>query len=317
VKSPFRRQRTPYNIVLDAIHLYSLGLSLRQVARELEKSARRSHEAVRRWLAKLGKNARRNARKGREAYSCVQRLPPIRLPESLLRRAEELYNSIGEMAKPSLPVLRKPLKAKQALSLLNPKHLTSLFPLSWCAIAEKIGFEKAVEEACAAPVSYYVEETGRVERERAWRPRKARWRRSFLSRLVPRPSLRDLWPLAVNIARITYRLCRWSRRGRVHDPARLLAALLLKYVPAAKSYRQLADTLRREGLSTGLRCEAYLPSTLFEAARNVPLSVLLTAITVLYLQVFMLYAGKLGRAVIVSICCRLNLYKFRLLLNAW
>jgi len=152
--------------VLDVIYLCSLGLGLGQVARELEKSARRSHEAVRRWLAKLGKNARMNAGKGREAYSRVHRLPPIRLPESLLRRTEKLYNSIGEMAKPSLPVLRKPLKAKQALSMLNPKHPAS-FQLSWCAIAEGIGFRKAVEEACVAPVSYYVEETGRVGRERA------------------------------------------------------------------------------------------------------------------------------------------------------
>ncbi len=138
MRDSFRRQRTPYNIVLDAIYLYSLGLSLRQVARELEKrGVRRSHEAVRRWLAKLGKSARRNTRESREAYSRVQRLPPIKLPESLFKRAEELYNSIGEMAKPSLLVLRKPLKAWQALSMLNPKHLTSLFPLSWCAIAGK------------------------------------------------------------------------------------------------------------------------------------------------------------------------------------
>jgi len=173
-RGPFRRQRTPCNIVLDVIYLYSLGLSLRQVARELEKSVRRSHEAVRLWLAKLGKSARRNARKGREAYGRVQRLPPIKLPESLFRRAEELYNSIGKMSKPSLPVLRKPLKARQALSMLNPKH-PAFFPLSSCAIAERIGFEDAVEKACAASVSYYVEETGRVGRERAWRPRRARW----------------------------------------------------------------------------------------------------------------------------------------------
>ena len=145
-------------------------------------------------------------------------------------------------------------------------------------------------------------------------PRKARWKRSFLNRLVPRPSLRDLWPLAVNAAGIASRLCRWGRRGRVHDPVRLPAALLLKYVPAANSYRQLADALRREGL----RCEAYpSKSALFEVARSVSLSVPVTAITVLCLQVFMLYAGKLGRAVIESVCCRFNPYGFRLLLNAW
>ena len=129
-RGPFRRQRTPCNIVLDAIYLYSLGLSLRQVARELEKrSVKRSHEAVRRWLAKLGKSAGRNMRRSREAYGRVRRLPPIKLPESLFRRAEELYSSIGEMAKLSLPVLGKPLKARQALSMLNPKH-PAFFPLS-------------------------------------------------------------------------------------------------------------------------------------------------------------------------------------------
>ena len=85
-----------------------------------------------------------------------------------------------------------------------------------------------------------------------------------------------------------------EQEGACTDPVRLPAALLLKYVPAAKSYRQLADALRREGLSTGLRCEAYpSKSTLFEVACSM-LSVPVTVITVLYLRVFMLYAGKLG-----------------------
>ena len=85
-----------------------------------------------------------------------------------------------------------------------------------------------------------------------------------------------------------------EQEGACTDPVRLPAALLLKYVPAANSYRQLADALRKERLNTGLRCEAYLPSILFEVARSMPLSVPVTAITVLYLQVLMLYAGKLG-----------------------
>ena len=83
------------------------------------------------------------------------------------------------------------------------------------------------------------------------------------------------------------------QEGACTDPVRLPAALLLKYVPAAKSYRQLADALRKERLNTGLRCEAYLPSILFEVAHSM-LSAPVTAITVLYLQVLILYAGKLG-----------------------
>ena len=47
VEKPFPGTVNPYNIVLDATYLYSLGLSLKRVARELEKKGvRRSREAV-------------------------------------------------------------------------------------------------------------------------------------------------------------------------------------------------------------------------------------------------------------------------------
>jgi len=313
-KRPFQRQRTPYNIVLYAIYLYSSGLSLRQVAKELEKrGVKRSYEAIRQWVIRLGgKTRERTAREKQgknaspskpEAKTRVHRLPRVRPAEKIVEDAEKLYERVEKRPKPQLLILKKPLRARQALSLLSPKYLTSLFPANWCAFVKgKLEFNEAVEAACMEAVSYYIEETARVERERTWRPRKARWglkRRSFLARFAPHPSLKDLWPLAVKAASAASRVCRWNRRGRVHDSRRLLAALLLKYVPSPKSYRQLAEALRREKLSTGLGGEAYpSKSTLFDVARSVPLGVLLTAITILYLQLLALYARKFGRAVV-------------------
>ena len=298
---PFQRRRTPYGIVLRAINLYLSGMSLRQVAKELEKlGVKRSHEAVRRWLKKLGKAARQTARKKRS--SRVASLPRLQPPKSLRKAAEKLYESLEEAEAPSLLLLKRSLTAKQALSLLSPKHNAGLFPSNWCALVKgRLSFREALEEACEASASYYAEEAARREREKALRPMKARWglkRRSFLPRLVPRPGIRDLWPLALKAARAAAKVCGWSRRGRVHDPVKLLAALLLKYVPSPKSYRQLAYALRAEKLSTGLRGEAYpSKSTLFHAARTTPLRVLAAAVTLLYLQLLAAYAEKLGRAV--------------------
>jgi len=69
---------------------------------------------------------------------------------------------------------------------------------------------------------------------------KTRWslkKRSFLTQLIPQPGLRDPWPLAVKAASTASKVCGWSRKGRVHDPEKLLAALLLKYVPTPRASR--------------------------------------------------------------------------------
>ena len=307
---PFQRQRTPYNIILEAIYLYSSGLSLRQVAKELEKrGVKRSREAIRKWVLKLRKRPeKRESKKQKKKKprpiklspeSRVKRLPHIPTEKKLLKNAEKLYARIEKRPEPKLLLLKKPLKAKQALSLLSPKHLTSTAIPEWCALIKgKLSFREAVKAACREAEKYYIEESIRAEREKAWRPRKARWslkKRSFLTQLIPQPSLRDLWPLAVKAASTASRVCGWSRKGRIHDSVKLLAALLLKYVPTAKSYRGLAEALKREKLSTGLRREAYpSKSTLFDVAHSTPLKVLLAAITVLYLQILALYAKKLG-----------------------
>ena len=81
---PFQRQRTPYNIILEAIYLYSSGLSLRQVAKELEKrGVKRSREAVRKWVLKLRKRPEK-----RESKKQKKKKPrPIKLsPESRVKR---------------------------------------------------------------------------------------------------------------------------------------------------------------------------------------------------------------------------------------
>ena len=298
------RQRTPYNIVLQAINFYLSGLSLRQTAKELEKTGvERSREAVRKWLKKLGIAARKTEAKEKPRKESATSLPNIQLPKSLKSLAERLYRSLEEAETPSLLALKRPLTARQALSMLNPKHNTSLTHSSWCAFVKgKLSFSEALKAACEMSTSYYVEETARLEREKALRPRKARWglkKRSFLPKLVPQPSPRDIWPMALKAAATASKLCRWHRKGRVHDPVKLLASLLLKYVPTPKSYRQLAYMLKAEGLSTGLKREAYpSKSTRFHASKTIPLLVLATAITVLYLQLFALYAEKLGRAIL-------------------
>jgi len=120
-----------------------------------------------------------------------------------------------------------------------------------------------------------------------------------LFKLIPEFRLAELWPLAIEAAKTSSVLTGWKRRGRTHDPLKLLAALLLKSVPPAKSYRELAKALRAEGLSTGLRRKAYpSKSTLFEVAHSIPLETLLVAVTVLYLKVAALYVGKLGRVIL-------------------
>lgn len=82
-------------------------------------------EAVRRWLARLGRAPGGTRGKAGKHMACATPTP-IKLPENFFRRTEKLYDSMGKMAKPSLPVPRKPLKARQALSLLNPNtHLLS------------------------------------------------------------------------------------------------------------------------------------------------------------------------------------------------
>ncbi|RLE94469.1 MAG: hypothetical protein DRN04_03515 [Thermoprotei archaeon] len=78
---PFYRQRTPYNIILEAIYLYSSRpRAQRQVAKELEKrGVKRIREAIRKGL-------------------------------KLKKRPE-----------PELLLLKKPLKAKQAPEPPKPK----------------------------------------------------------------------------------------------------------------------------------------------------------------------------------------------------
>ena len=180
----FLRQRTPYSIVLYAINLYLSGLSLRQVVEELEKKGvRRSREAVRKWLKRFGIEARKTRVK-KHKRSRVISLPNIELPRSLKNILAKLYASLEEADKPRILALKTHLTARQALNILNPKHFTSISLPNWCAFVKgKLSFREALEEACNLSISYYVEEAVSIEREKALKPRKARWgfkKRSFL-----------------------------------------------------------------------------------------------------------------------------------------
>jgi len=65
--------------------------------------------------------------------------PKIHIASQLLRMTKRLYAySRGDRERPKPLVLKKPLTARQALSLLDPRHLTCLspIPVSWIALVK-------------------------------------------------------------------------------------------------------------------------------------------------------------------------------------
>jgi|GEM_PF-2398931 len=162
-------------------------------------------------------------------------------------------------------------------------------------------FEEVVFEVLATVSTYYVEEYAKYLEEKRLRGKKARWAlktRSYFRGYADEPDVEDLWLCAVAVARIVAECVDIGIGGRVHDPALLLAALMLKYAYKPLSFRELAKLLRRHGLSTGVRGEAYASkSTLHRAFHGVKPEAINLAIALLYLLIHAFWCYRLGGAV--------------------
>ena len=285
---------------MNILYLYLSGLSLRRIAERLRsKGIERSHEAIRRWVKRLGlkENRVEKPKANVKASTTILLENPVKGVERIFRIIWQLYG-IALKSKYRIMYYVKPLKPKQVFRLLDPRSMVGIeLPDEWIGfVKDRISFKQALEKALN--IDFYVDEIARISFERKYRPRKARWgfkHRSFFRNLVDPPGMHDLWSLAERAARIAFKLTGWRYRGLRHDPVKLAAALMLKFVPRPKGYRLLAKSLRDSCLSTGVEGEAYpSKSTLHYFAKRMPKHVYTAILLALYAIIFGEYIRVYG-----------------------
>jgi len=282
------------------LYIYLSGLSLRKIAERLrDKGVWRSHEAIRRWIKRLGLRRNRVEKPKARAKPGTTILleNPIEGVERIFRVIWQLYR-IALKSECRIMYYVRPLKPKHIFRLLDPRSMVNMeLPDEWIGFVKgRISFKQALENALN--IDFYVDEIARMDFERKYRPRKARWgfkHRSFFRNLIDPPGMRDLWSLAERAARIAFKLTGWRYRGLRYNPVKLAAALTLKFVPRPKGYRLLAKSLRDGFLSTGLSGEAYpSKSTLHYFAKRMPKHVYTAILLALYAIIFGEYVRIYG-----------------------